>query len=80
MRYPQSGLKKVWEGWKAIAKRIGDFNARLILTLFYFLIVGFFSLLVGRWQNYLRKRLPPDTNWLPVEKKDATLLEAKRQY
>lgn len=39
-------LKRVWEGWKSLAKKIGDFNARLILSLFYFLILGPFSLLV----------------------------------
>lgn len=39
-------LKRAWEGWKRLARKIGDFNARIILSLFYFLILGPFSILV----------------------------------
>jgi len=34
--------------WKRVAKRIGDFQARAILTVFYFLVVAPFALLI-RW-------------------------------
>ena len=32
-------LKNLWQRWQKVAKRIGDFQARLILSLFYILIV-----------------------------------------
>lgn len=37
-------MRKIWNWWKRIAKRIGDFNARLILTLFYFIFLTPISL------------------------------------
>ena len=46
---------RMWEGWKRVAKKIGDFNARLILSLFYFIILGPFSVLV-RISDPLRLR------------------------
>ena len=64
----------------AFARLLGNFNARLILTLFYFLIVGIFSLLIGRWQNYLRQGLPSESNWLDVSEKEMDLSEARRQF
>ena len=76
----RSWVKNFWKGWMAFVKILGNFNSRLILTLFYFLIVGLFSLLVGRWQNYLRRRSPSDTNWLPVASKTMDLSDAKRQF
>ena len=74
------GMRRVWEKWKVFARLIADFNSRVILTLFYFLVVGLFSLVVGRWQNYLRRRPPSDTNWLPVVSKTMDLSDAKRQF
>lgn len=73
-------IRKIWEGWKRFARVIGNFNSRLILTLFYFLVVGLFSIFIGRWKNYLRKRLPPQSNWLPVSEGEMDLSSAKRQY
>jgi hypothetical protein len=32
--------RKLWERWKQIARKIGDFQARALMTLFYFLILG----------------------------------------
>jgi hypothetical protein len=45
----------MWEGWKRVARKIGDFNARLILSLFYFLILFPFSMMV-RLSDPLRLR------------------------
>ena len=73
-------LTFLWEKWKTFAKAVGNFNFRVILTLFYFGVVGFFSLGVGRWQNYLRMKSVSGSNWLPVKKKEMGLAEAKRQF
>ncbi len=32
-------FKNLWQRWQKVAKQIGDFQARLILSLFYILIV-----------------------------------------
>ena len=43
-----SRLSRLWEGWKRVAKKIGDVQARIILTVFYILVVGPFALAI-RW-------------------------------
>jgi len=39
-------LKRLWQGWKRVGKKIGDFQARLLLTIFYFVILAPFE--IGR--------------------------------
>lgn len=41
-------MRALWEGWKRVAKRIGDVQARILLTIFYFSILAPFALVV-RW-------------------------------
>jgi hypothetical protein len=46
----QSRLRRLWERWKVIARRIGDFQARAMLVVFYFVIVGPLALVL-RWRS-----------------------------
>lgn len=39
-------MKSFWEKWQRVARRIGDFQARVILTVLYFVIIGPFALIV----------------------------------
>ena len=32
--------RQLWTRWKRIARKIGDFQARALMTLFYFVILG----------------------------------------
>ncbi len=32
-------LKSFWEGWKKVAKIIGNFQAQVLFTIFYFTII-----------------------------------------
>lgn len=41
-------LRGLWEGWKRVARKIGDVQARLLLTVVYFVVVAPFALIV-RW-------------------------------
>jgi len=36
-------LKQLWDKWKIIARKIGDFQARLILGVFYFVLLTPFA-------------------------------------
>ena len=45
----QGLFRRLFEGWKRVARKIGDFQARLLLTLFYILIIGPFALVI-RWR------------------------------
>ena len=41
-------MRDLWKRWKRIGRRIGDFQARALLTFFYFVILSPFALVV-RW-------------------------------
>ena len=43
-----SFLKSLWEAWKRVARKIGNFQARVLLFVFYSLILAPFALAV-RW-------------------------------
>jgi len=61
-------LRKLWLRWKALAQKIGNFQARVILSLFYFTFVAPFGLALRVFSDPLRtkpKGLP--SYWLPRE-------------
>jgi hypothetical protein len=37
-------LRRLWEGWKRFGKKVGDFQARLLLSIFYFVVLAPFGL------------------------------------
>ena len=39
-------LRRAWQAWKRFGKRVGDFQARVLLTLFYFTILPAFGLAI----------------------------------
>jgi hypothetical protein len=43
-------VRILWERWKQIARKIGDFQARALMTLFYFLILGPVAMVLG-WRS-----------------------------
>jgi hypothetical protein len=45
-----TGLRAAWNAWKRLARRIGDIQARILLTLFYYVVLGPFALVL-RWRS-----------------------------
>jgi hypothetical protein len=45
-----AALRALWRGWKAVARRVGDVQARILLTLFYYVVLGPFALVL-RWRS-----------------------------
>ena len=49
---PQHGVKAAaraaWRWWTRVAHRIGDFQARILLSVFYYVILGPFALVLRR--------------------------------
>ncbi len=54
-------LKRLWEGWKRVARVIGDFQARVVLTIFYAVLVLPFGLGVRLFGDPLRVRRLPES-------------------
>ena len=57
------GLKRLWEAWKVLARKIGTFQARVLLTLLYAICVLPFGLAVRLFGDPLRTKKPP-SRWL----------------
>ena len=60
-------LYRYWERWKAFAHKIGNFQARILLSIFYFLLFSPFALGVKLFSDRLmiKKRHLP--HWIPSE-------------
>ena len=71
-------LKRIWEAWKRIAHHIGNFQARLLLTILYAILVLPFGLAVRLFADPLRIKRRPAT-WLEHPESPATLEWARRQ-
>jgi hypothetical protein len=73
--------KGLWERWKQIAKAIGDFQARLILSVFYFVIVGPFALIVRWVADPLLLKKSAEQGWrIKAEPKESPLKRALNQF
>jgi len=71
-------LKKLWQGWKKFAHKLGIAQTYVIVTLFYWLIVPFFSLI--RLQNPLRLRQANNRSfWIERKPTGNSMEEAGRQ-
>ena len=72
--------RRLWELWKELAKRLGDVQARLLLTVFYFVVVAPFALAVRLAADPLRLRSGAARGWRPRASARGTPLErAQRQ-
>ncbi len=75
--------RRIWEGWKKIARKIGDFNARVILTVFYFILLMPFAVMVRLFTDPLEiKKNTMKKGWhMKEEKPGVTPMErAARQF
>jgi hypothetical protein len=77
--YMKKALKKAWEAWKSFAHKLGDFQARLILTVLYFVIVGPFSLLVRFGGDPLTLKRGTARGWTARTETKGTALERATQ-
>ena len=59
----QSFFRRLWEGWKRIARKIGDFNARVILTLFYFILLFPFAIVLKLFTDPLEIKKKKHIGW-----------------
>ena len=77
----QNIFRRLWEGWKKIARKIGDFNARFILTIFYFILLSPFALLMKLFTDPLEIKNKEHVGWHDKENNTelSALENAKRQ-
>ncbi len=79
-------MKKVWQRIKDGAQVVGDFQARLILSLLYYLLVLPIGLLTRLGGDSLRARSlgnpspDADSHWQVRSDSEPTLRQARRQH
>jgi hypothetical protein len=72
-------LKAFWEAWKSFGRKLGDFQARLILSVFYFVIVAPFSLLIRCGSDPLTLKRNTARGWIIRSDIKGTALERASQ-
>ena len=72
-------LLRTWNGWKWIARRVADFQGRVLLMALYLVLVAPVGLVLRLVTDPLRRRRPQKTNWTPRDAAPITLDEARRQ-
>lgn len=70
--------KSAWEGWKKLAHKIGNFQARVILSIFYGILVLPFGLAARWFSDPLQIKKRPD-QWLDHPNEAYDLEWARKQ-
>jgi len=74
-------LGRLWARWKVLAQKIGDFQARVILTLLYFVILGPIALLFKLFRDPLGLKPPAGSSvWVSKPAHEDSLEASKRQF
>jgi hypothetical protein len=74
-------LRKLWHRWVVLAHKIGNFQSRILLTLFYFLVVTPFGLVTAVLGDPLhRRRAPSASAWVAREASDVDLPSSRKQF
>jgi hypothetical protein len=74
-------MRKSWAWWKRIARKIGDFQARILLTIFYFIFFAPFALAVRFLSDPLAIKNKSAPSWGAKPEAEGTLMErAGRQH
>jgi hypothetical protein len=70
--------KRLWAGWKKIAHAIGNFQARILLTVIYAVLLLPFGLMVRAFSDSLHIKQRPE-KWLAHPGVPKGMEEARQQ-
>ena len=73
-----ASARAVWRWWTRVARRIGDVQARVLLSLFYYAILGPFALVLRR-SDPLAIRPGAPRGWRRREAADGLAVEQARR-
>ncbi len=76
----QSVLKRFWTWWRQFAELVGNFQARLLLTALYFVLLAPVALPLRAFSDPLRRRPKGASFWLQRPDRSASLDLARRQH
>jgi hypothetical protein len=73
-----SVFKQIWEAWKRVGGAIGDFIARVVLSILYFTIVLPFGLITRMGRDPLDLNPKGAVRWQPRSTQDNTVEDGRR--
>jgi hypothetical protein len=73
-------LSRVWKQWKIFAHKVGNFQSRVLLNIFYFIILMPFGLGVKLFSDPLHLKLQGRTHWISKGTSETTMENARRQF
>jgi hypothetical protein len=71
-------LNRIWNAWKKVGTAIGDFIARIVLSLLYFTIVLPFGLITRLGRDPLDLNPKEPVSWHARSTRDQTLDDGRR--
>ncbi len=76
-----SALQSLWKWWQGVGKKIGDIQARALLILFYFVLLGPFALVIRWGSDPLAIKAGAPRGWrLKAEGEGPPMERATRQF
>src|SRR5438093_4198056 len=77
---PAGFLRATWERWKKIGRAVGVVQTRLLMVVFYFLVVLPLGLIMRLSGDPLRLKPAAGSNWTPHRHEKASLDTARKQF
>jgi len=72
---------RFWQGWKRVAKRVGQFQARILMAIFYFTIFVPFALAIRWGSDPLAIKSGTRGGWQPLPPVEGSPLDqARKQF
>jgi hypothetical protein len=76
-----NSLARLWEGWKSLTADMGNYQSRILLAFFYFVVITPFGLLVRLLSDPLcTKYSAGNSFWVSRSEMSTELDEARRQF
>ena len=81
-RGPSNIFKRFWLNWRDFSKRAGNFQSRIVLSLFFFIFISPLALILKMFSDPLKIKPPGrcQSFWHPKQKIPENLEEYKRQF
>lgn len=53
-------MKKIWQNWKNISKKIGSFQTKIIFSIFYFCLIFPLGFILNFFKDFLKTKKNPE--------------------
>ncbi len=74
-------VRILWSRWKILALAVGTFQSRMLLSLFYFLVIPPFAAIIKIFADPLGLKKSHPAKWHPKEARQEDFFqESKRQF